>query len=91
MLLAWTVLQFGAFAITGIGMSVLYRILLGAGEGPFAPTSISHLTKWFKPESRGMAISVLNAGGMLGATAAAPILVFMIAEFGWRTAFAALG
>lgn len=52
MLLCWTVLQFGSLAITGIGMLVLYRILLGAGEGPFAPTSISHLTKWFKPESR---------------------------------------
>lgn len=38
-----------------------------------------------------MAISVLNAGGMLGATAAAPILVFLIAEFGWRIAFASLG
>ena len=82
MLISWTVLQFGAFAITGLAMLVLYRILLGIGEGPFAPTSISHISKWFKPESRGMAISILNAGGMLGALAAAPILVAVIQILG---------
>ena len=91
MLVGWSILQFGSFAITGLGMLVAYRILLGVGEGPFAPTSISHLTKWFRPESRGMAISILNSGGMLGATATAPILVFLIAEYGWRIAFASLG
>lgn len=91
MLISWTVLQFGAFAITGLATLVLYRILLGIGEGPFAPTSISHISKWFKPESRGMAISILNAGGMLGALAAAPLLVAAIQNFGWRIGFASLG
>ncbi|MFC5590781.1 MFS transporter [Sporosarcina soli] len=91
MLLGWTILQFGAFAIVGLPMLILYRVLLGAGEGPFAPTAISHLSKWFKPESRGMAISILNAGGMIGALASAPILVAVIENFGWRIGFASLG
>ena len=91
MLICWTVLQFGAFAITGLSTLILYRILLGAGEGPFAPTAISHVTKWFKPGQRGMAISIVNAGGMIGALASAPILVWLIQSFGWRVGFASLG
>lgn len=91
MLILWTILQFGAFGIMGLSTLILYRILLGAGEGPFAPTAISHISKWFKPEQRGMAISILNAGGMIGALASAPILVWLIQEFGWRIGFASLG
>ncbi|WP_260286208.1 MFS transporter [Peribacillus aracenensis] len=91
MLASWSILQFGAFAIAGLPMLVAYRVLLGIGEGPFAPTAISHVSKWFKPESRGMAISIVNAGSMLGTLASAPILVMLIEKFGWRIGFASLG
>ncbi|MFS0781968.1 MFS transporter [Bacillus sp. 1P06AnD] len=91
MLIGWSILQFGAFAISGLSMLIVYRVVLGLTEGPFTPTAISHISKWFKPGSRGMAISVLNAGGMLGALATAPLLVIMIEKLGWRMSFASLG
>ncbi|ASN06831.1 MFS transporter [Virgibacillus necropolis] len=91
LLMSWTVLQFGAYAIVGFPMLILYRVLLGISEGPFTPTGYAHLRKWFPPQSRGKAFSIFNSGATLGALVAAPIIVFMIENTGWRTTFASLG
>lgn len=91
LLLAWTVLQFGTFFITSFAFLLLYRILLGIFEGPFGPTAISHISRVFPPESRGMAISICNAGAMIGAMVLTPVLVHVNQTFGWRISFASLG
>jgi len=91
LLFSWTVLQFGAFAISGLPLLILYRILLGVGEGPHGPISISQLSKWFHPNSRGLALSILNGGAIIGAVVFAPIFVLLIEDFGWRGAFASTG
>ncbi|TCP25615.1 putative MFS family arabinose efflux permease [Scopulibacillus darangshiensis] len=91
LLMSWAVLQFGAYAIVGFPILILYRVLLGIGEGPFTPTGYAHLKKWFPPQSRGIAFSIFNSGATLGALISAPIIVAMIENLGWRTAFASLG
>ncbi|TYR81381.1 MFS transporter [Priestia megaterium] len=91
MALAWTVLQFSALAIYSFPLLILSRVLLGVFEGPFSAIAISQLSKWFPPEKRGFAISILNSGGTIGAFVIAPIVVSLITAFGWRIAFGALG
>lgn len=91
LLMAWTILQFGAFAITGFSLLIVYRILLGIFEGPFAPIVYSHLSKWFPPESRGTAISIVNLGTTFGSLLLAPIIVSIMVHSGWRMAFASIG
>ncbi|MEH6939378.1 MFS transporter [Bacillus sp. JJ664] len=91
LLIAWTLLQFGTFFITSFAFLLLYRILLGVFEGPFGPVAISHLSRVFPEERRGMAISVCNAGAMIGAMALTPILVHVNQTYGWRISFVALG
>lgn len=91
MALTWTVLQLGAFAINGLPMLIAYRILLGVFEGPFFAIVLTHLYKWFPPESRGMATSILNFGSPVGSLVCAPALVYMIDHFGWKMAFGSLG
>ncbi|WP_194841452.1 MFS transporter [Sporosarcina obsidiansis] len=91
LLMAWTILQLGAFAIAGLPLLVLYRIALGIFEGPFAPIAFSHLSKWFPPESRGTAIAIVNLGSTFGALMMAPVIVFIMVNGGWRTAFAFMG
>ncbi|MFC7392961.1 MFS transporter [Scopulibacillus cellulosilyticus] len=91
MIFFWSILQLGAFAVTGLSVLVLYRALLGAGEGPFTPTAMSHIEKWFAPESRGLAASIFINGSNVGSLVGAPVLVTMIVHFGWRIAFASLG
>lgn len=90
-MLIWTVLQFGVLAITALPLLILYRILLGAFEGPYSPIAYSHADKWFPPKLKGFANSVVVGGGTVGAMIVAPILVSLITIFGWKVAFAALG
>ncbi|MGE7607351.1 MFS transporter [Peribacillus frigoritolerans] len=90
-MLTWTVLQFGVLAITALPLLILYRILLGAFEGPYSPIAYSHADKWFPPKLKGFANSVVVGGGTVGAMIVAPILVSLITIFGWKVAFAALG
>ncbi|WP_375088504.1 MFS transporter [Peribacillus sp. RS7] len=90
-MLTWTILQFGVLAITALPLLILYRILLGAFEGPYSPIAYSHADKWFPPKLKGFANSVVVGGGTVGAMIVAPILVSLITIFGWKVAFATLG
>ncbi|MBG9566112.1 MFS transporter [Brevibacillus agri] len=91
MALSWTVIQFGAYAIAGLPMLVVARVLLGIGEGPFWATVVSHLNKWFPEEKRGLVYSTVNFGAFVGAVASAPLLVSLIDSNGWRFAWAFMG
>lgn len=91
MALVWSVLQFGAYAITGLTGLILMRILLGIFEGPYFAVASNQLSKWFDPERRGLVIAIMNSGGTIGAFVLAPVLVKMISNLGWRNAFAILG
>ncbi|KAB7705494.1 MFS transporter [Bacillus aerolatus] len=91
LMLTWAVLQFGVLAITALPLLVLYRILLGAFEGPFSPVAYSHAHKWFPPKLRGFANSVVVSGATVGAMIVAPLLVALISILGWKAAFACLG
>lgn len=91
MMLTWAVLQFGVLAIAALPLLIVYRILLGAFEGPFSPVAYSHAHKWFPPKQRGFANSIVVSGATVGAMIVAPLLVSMINIFGWRIAFALLG
>lgn len=91
MALSWTVIQFGAYMITGLPLLILARVLLGIGEGPFWATVVSHLSKWFPEERRGLVFSIVNFGAFVGAVASAPLIVKIIESSGWRTSWAFLG
>ncbi|MFS0918763.1 MFS transporter [Brevibacillus sp. 179-C 1.1 NHS] len=91
MALSWTVIQFGAYAIAGLPMLVVARVLLGIGEGPFWATVVSHLNKWFPEEKRGLVYSTVNFGAFVGAVASAPVIVALIDSNGWRFAWAFMG
>lgn len=91
MAIIWTMAQSLTYFVAGLPLLIFTRLLLGAGEGPFYAIAISHLSKWFPPESRGFAFSILNLGNTVGKAVSVPVLVYLIAKFGWREAFVILG
>lgn len=91
MLIIWSFAQVGAFAITGLPLLILSRIILGAGEGPFFAVAVNHISKIFPPELRGVATSILSFGNKFGYTISAPFLVAIMVSQGWRMTFAILG
>ena len=91
MAIIWTITQSMMLFVSSLPMLIFSRVLLGAGEGAFSATAISHLSKWFKPESRGLAISIINFGNVVGIAVTAPIVVFLISNYGWKQAFFIFG
>lgn len=90
-MLSWTALQFGVLAIAALPLLIVYRVLLGAFEGPYSPIAYNHADKWFPPKLKGFANSMIVGGGTVGAMIVAPVLVSLITIFGWKVAFAILG
>ncbi|MEH7611963.1 MFS transporter [Gottfriedia acidiceleris] len=87
MAIVWTIAQSMALFASSLPILILSRVLLGAGEGAFLATAISHISKWFKPESRGFAISIINFGNVVGIAVTAPIIVSLISNYGWKQSF----
>jgi MFS transporter, ACS family, hexuronate transporter len=87
MAIIWTIAQSMLLVVSSLPMLIFSRVLLGAGEGAFSATAVSHISKWFKPERRGLAISIINFGNVVGIAVTAPIVVFLISNYGWKRAF----
>lgn len=87
MAIIWTISQSMVLFVSSLPLLIFSRVLLGAGEGAFSATAVSHISKWFKPESRGFAISIINFGNVVGIAVTAPIMVFLISTYGWKQAF----
>jgi len=63
------------------------RLALGAGEGPLAPVLMHAVYKWFPSKKGATPAAVASSGVTLGIVAFAPVLAWVIAQYGWRTAF----
>ena len=66
------------------------RLALGAGEGPLAPVLMHAVYKWFPSKKGATPAAVASSGVTLGIVAFAPVLAWVIAQYGWRTAFVIL-
>ncbi|MFF4323452.1 MFS transporter [Streptomyces sp. NPDC001568] len=92
MAVAWSAAQLPMLAAAaGFGTLIATRILLGAAEGPAAPVAVHHLYGWFPQRERTLPTAVLLVGAAVGVAVAAPALSLVIARWGWRWAFGAVG
>jgi len=78
--LAWNAASMAAF-----------RFLFGVGEAGAFPIATRSLSRWMLPTERGYAQGLTHAGSRLGAAFTPPIVVLLIAAYGWRTPFFVFG
>lgn len=82
-------------AVTGLAWSAVSMLaiqaLFGFGEAGAFPIATRSLARWMRPTERGFAQGVTHAGSRLGAFITPPIVVLIIAKFGWRPAFFLFG
>lgn len=78
--LAWNAVSMAAF-----------RFLFGVGEAGAFPIATRSLSRWMLPSERGFAQGVTHAGSRLGAALTPPVVVLLIAAYGWRTPFFVFG
>lgn len=86
----WAVAQLPVLLVAAVPALIAGRVLLGAAEGPAAPISMHALYTHFPADKRGLPSSLQISGAALGTLIAAPVLTWLITDFGWRSAFLAL-
>ncbi len=89
-LIASAVLLSGGFAISALVSSIvlvtIIHALLGFGSSAgFAPL-ISDISQWFM-RRRGIAVAIAASGNYLSGTIWPPIIVWVMADHGWRGAY----
>jgi len=70
---------------------LIARFLFGVGEAGAYPNMSRSFSKWFPIRERGTAHGVVFMGSRVGAAAAPPLVVLIIAWAGWRAAFLIFG
>src|SRR6185437_10273515 len=70
---------------------LIFRFLFGMGESGAFPIATRSLSRWMLPSERGFAQGMTHAGSRFGAALTPPIVVFLIASYGWRSPFFAFG
>jgi MFS transporter, ACS family, D-galactonate transporter len=91
MSLAWALTQFPMVGTVGFATLLACRIALGAGEGPAYPVALHATYKWFPNELRTLPTAIVSQGAGVGLMVALPVLNWVITNYSWHWAFAALG
>ncbi|HEU5077612.1 MAG TPA: MFS transporter [Opitutaceae bacterium] len=69
----------------------LFRFLLGMGEAGNWPAGVKLVSEWFPARERALASGIFNSGAAIGAVIAPPVIVKLVAHWGWQGAFLAIG
>jgi len=66
---------------------MVIRFLVGATQAPFFPVIIGgSIARWFPVKEWGFPNGLTSTGATLGGAATAPIVVWLMGAYGWRTA-----
>ena len=70
---------------------IVIRFLVGATQAPFFPVIIGgSIARWFPVKEWGLPNGLTSTGATLGGAATAPIVVWLMGAYGWRTAILVL-
>lgn len=87
----WSVFTLATVGAWNFITLFIARVFFGVGESPTGSNSIKVITNWVSPKEYSTAYGLTFGGVFLGPAIAAPILGWMIVEFGWRSPFYVLG
>jgi ACS family D-galactonate transporter-like MFS transporter len=75
----------------GLTSLMVFRLLLGIGEGGAFPSATRAMTHWFPPSERGFAQGITHSFARLGGAITPPVVLGIVAMSGWRESFFILG
>jgi MFS family permease len=89
--LLWAAATIATGLAWSVASLVLFRVLVGVGEGGAFPTATRAFTCWLPVGERGFAQGITHSFARLGGAVTPPIVLAIVARYGWREAFFALG
>lgn len=75
----------------GLTSLLVFRFILGIGEGGAFPTATRAFTFWLPATERGFAQGITHSFARLGGAVTPPIVIGITALYGWRESFIILG
>lgn len=75
----------------GLASLILFRVMLGIGEGGAFPAATRAFTYWMPSTERGFAQGITHSFARLGGAVTPPIVLLIVAAYGWRESFIILG
>ena len=90
-IVTWSVAAaFHAVARGVVSLSIV-RGLLGLGEAGLWPGAVKSNGEWFPVKQRALAQGIFNSGASIGNVVAPVVIVFLYAQFGWKSTYVILG
>lgn len=74
-------------SVTSYTAMLAGRVVLGVAEGPQFGSANVAVKRWFMPGERGFATSLWTVGAPLGSMIGFPLIIFLVAQYGWRASF----
>jgi MFS family permease len=87
----WSAFTALTAAATGVWSMAIYRFLFGVGEAAAFPAASRALVRWLPVRQRAFGQGFQHAGSRFGAAITPPLVVAIIAVFGWRSVFVIFG
>ena len=85
--LIWSIANSLHGIMTGFYQLLIFRFLLGVGEGGCFPGAAKTVYNWFDEKSRGVANGIAIGGAAIGAVVAPPLTTYISGSLGWRWSF----
>ncbi len=85
--LIWSLATFMTALVSGLGLILLSRILLGAAEAPAFPGAAKATGYWFPTKERGLATSAFDAAAKFSNVIGVPLVAVAVTLYGWRAGF----
>src|SRR5690606_14758172 len=83
----WTVASGLHSVATTVSAFVVFRFILGIGEGACFPGVIKGVIEWIPVQKRSLATGIAIGGSAIGAVIAPLMAVYLLDSIGWRLMF----
>src|SRR5450432_1280816 len=87
----WSLATFMTAIVSGYGLIILSRLILGIAEAPVFPAASKATGYWFPTKERGLATSAFDASAKFSNVIGVPLVALVVSFYGWRGAFWATG
>ena len=89
--LVWSVAVAAHGLVASAAGFMICRFILGLAESGNYPSCVKATRAWFPAGERGLAVGIFNSGTNVGAMLTPMMIPFLVAAWGWQSAFFALG
>lgn len=83
----WSIATLMTAIVSGMGLIIVSRILLGAAEAPAFPGASKATGYWFPRQERGLATSAFDAAAKLSNVIGVPLVAWAVMTWSWRGGF----